>query len=81
MSLLDPSSSMEVAEDSRNIHGWMLVKVCATPEGKVNHVSLIHTSNEALTGPVFDMIRTWRYRPYLLDGVARPFCYPARIER
>jgi hypothetical protein len=79
--LLDPSSSIQLPEPDSQLKGWMLLKVCVTMEGAVNDVVLIHTTNPALTGPTFAMIRKWRYRPYLLGGLPYPFCHPMRFEQ
>jgi len=37
-------------------------------------------ANEDVDALVSSAIRSWRYRPRIVGGTARPFCHPMRIE-
>jgi hypothetical protein len=60
---------------------WGLLKVCADAQGTVTRVTTIKPfSYLDLDQTVQETVRTWRYRPYLINGVPTPFCTPVRIE-
>lgn len=50
--------------------------VCVSEEGAVSDVTITRPSRAILNERVPEAVRLWKYRPYLVDGVAKPFCYP-----
>jgi hypothetical protein len=63
---------------------WAMYKVCVGADGQVGALRIIkpadYRSYEDQDENWIRVIRRWRYKPYLEDGQARPFCYPVRIE-
>ena len=65
--------------------GWskrtyvFLLKVCVAESGQVDDVIIQRGSRPDLDAYLAAAIRTWRYRPWIVSGAARPFCHPLRI--
>jgi hypothetical protein len=65
--------------------GWskrtyvFFLKVCVAENGQVDDVIIQRGSRPDLDVYLAAAIRTWRYRPWLVSGSARPFCHPLRI--
>jgi hypothetical protein len=55
------------------------VEICVSTKGSVSGVNFRQRSAPDLDRALYESIRTWRYRPWLRDGVAAPFCHPLRI--
>jgi len=68
---------------SLNIHGKVYsveLQLCVATDGQVSHVGLRRGAARELDEIVVATARTWRYRPYVVDGVARPFCHLMKID-
>jgi hypothetical protein len=70
---------------------WGLYKICVGTNGAVSKVNVIRSSAlvedgqpgpaaRTLDGRWTTAIRSWRYRPYVVAGVAVPFCYMTRLQ-
>jgi hypothetical protein len=57
----------------------LLADICVSDRGLVSDVSMAPGGAAALESALRAAIRTWRYRPLLLDGVPTPFCHPMRF--
>jgi TonB family protein len=55
------------------------VQICVGIEGRVDNALLDEGADQELDAAVLAAVRTWRYRPLLVAGVARPFCHRIRI--
>jgi hypothetical protein len=58
----------------------VLARVCVAPDGRVNDVVIEQGAERALDGLLARAMRTWRYRPLVLNGEARAFCHPIRVK-
>ena len=58
----------------------LYVEICVNTDGSVGKVSVKQGATPEVDQRISDAIRTWRYRPRMVAGVARPFCHPIRIE-
>jgi hypothetical protein len=60
----------------------MMVQVCVSTEGTVTTITMQQNkdTNPDIDELVTNAIRTWRYRPRIINGYPRPFCHPIRIE-
>jgi outer membrane biosynthesis protein TonB len=56
------------------------LQLCVAADGQVSHVGLRRGAARELDEAVVATARTWRYRPYLVDGVPRPFCHLMKID-
>ena len=65
-------------------HGNMVyaveTKICVSPTGDVDTVSLTKPSDTLLDASVLNTVKTWRYRPMTINDMPVAFCYPARFE-
>jgi hypothetical protein len=52
-----------------------VVRICVDQEGTVKSVRLVRPSLPRLDYQLRTVVPRWRYRPYLVDGRATPFCY------
>jgi hypothetical protein len=61
---------------------WGLYKVCVDATGVVHAVTTMRPAQDV--GPLDPLwratIRTWRYRPYQIDGRPVAFCTPVRVQ-
>jgi hypothetical protein len=57
-----------------------MLQVCVKPDGAVDKVKMLHTSDLAFTGTLLGVLGNWRYRPYLVDGRPVPFCTIVRLD-
>jgi hypothetical protein len=57
----------------------MLFRICVSTEGTVSNVVVLKSANADADQVLCTAIEKWRYRPRIVDGVARPFCHPIRI--
>jgi hypothetical protein len=59
---------------------WGLFRICVGADGGVTNVKVLKTAGPTVDGDWTRVIRTWRYRPYTLDGQPTPFCHTMRLE-
>jgi protein TonB len=59
---------------------WALLKICVKPDGQVQEVAILRGADPALDPLIVAAVRTWRYRPYTVDGRPVPFCTNVRYE-
>lgn len=57
-----------------------LLDICVTAQGTVKSVRIVTGSIAAVDAQVPTVIGRWKYRPYLVDGKAEPFCYLTRYS-
>jgi len=55
-------------------------KVCVSPDGAVDTVTLTKTSDGLLNANVLKTVKGWKFRPLKFNGTFVPFCYPAKFE-
>jgi protein TonB len=58
---------------------WGMFKVCVTAQGTVQDVKVIKGADPLADNEWMAKIRTWRYKPYSINGRPVPFCYPLRL--
>jgi hypothetical protein len=57
-----------------------LFKMCVGITGMVDDVTTIRSTSDATVDEEWKTeVRTWRHRPYLVEGQPRPFCTPVRL--
>jgi outer membrane biosynthesis protein TonB len=56
-----------------------MFKVCVTASGTVQDVKVIKSADTLADNDWMAKIRTWRYKPYTINGRSVPFCYPLRL--
>jgi protein TonB len=59
---------------------WLLARLCVRTDGSVATVTLIRGADPALDPIALGTLRTWRYRPYAVNGRPVPFCTSVRYE-
>jgi hypothetical protein len=57
----------------------MLFRICISIEGTVSTVAVLKSANVEIDRVLSNAIQSWRYRPRVVDGAARPFCHPIRF--
>jgi hypothetical protein len=55
------------------------LEICVDQKGAVANVHVEAGSPEQLNDVLVPAVRTWRYRPYRVGGMSRPFCHSMRI--
>jgi TonB family protein len=58
----------------------IVVDVCVSGEGQVSDVALVKPASRIFDPVVLEAVRTWRYKPRLVDGQARAFCHVVAIK-
>jgi TonB family protein len=53
----------------------VLVQVCVSADGGVSGVSIRNGAAPELDRVITSTVRSWRYRPRMVEGAARPFCH------
>lgn len=56
------------------------VQVCVSPDGTVSSVRVLRSAGPAIDPQIPSTLGRWRYKPYLENGKAVPFCYSFRYE-
>jgi hypothetical protein len=51
------------------------LRICVSPQGVVSSVKILKPSIPVIDLQIPKVIPTWKYKPYLLNGVATEFCY------
>jgi hypothetical protein len=68
---------------------WGLYKICVNAKGSVSKVAVVKSAawmdDESPAARGLDdrwtaVIRTWRYRPYVINGRAVSYCYTLRLQ-
>jgi protein TonB len=59
---------------------WAMLKVCVKQDGNVDEVKILKGADPTLDPNIIGVIRTWRYKPYTVDGRPVPFCTNVRYE-
>jgi hypothetical protein len=59
---------------------WGLFRICVGVDGGVTGVRVLKTAAPEADADWTRVIRTWRYRPYAIDGRPTPFCHTIRLE-
>jgi hypothetical protein len=86
--------SKKLAEYLRTYNSWpplgdrvwgateyrVFVDVCVSEEGLVSDARVRETTDAELDPLVLKAIASWRYRPYVVQGTALPFCHPIVIQ-
>jgi periplasmic protein TonB len=58
---------------------WGVFRICVAADGHVTEVTVIKSADALVDNDWVAKMKTWRYRPYSVDGRPVPFCHPARI--
>ncbi len=62
------------------VQGVIVIKVCLKSNGRVDMgKTKILKHIPILDGEVLSKVKTWRYKPYKVDGVARPVCFSVKF--
>jgi protein TonB len=56
-----------------------LFRICVDREGRVFRVEVVKSADRLVDQAWVEKLRTWQYRPYLIDGRPVPFCYPLHL--
>jgi len=58
----------------------LLVKVCVSTAGSVEKLTIMKGSDPLADAEALRVLKTYRFRPFLVNGTAAPFCYPHAVE-
>jgi protein TonB len=62
------------------VQGVVIIKVCLKTNGRVDMgKTKILRGIPILDGEVLGKVKTWRYKPYKIDGVAQPVCFSVKF--
>jgi TonB family protein len=73
-----PSLPRSLWISGRTYH--VLVEVCVTDGGRVADVLVRSGAAPELDRTLVSAVRSWRYRPRIVAGAARPFCHLMKME-
>jgi periplasmic protein TonB len=59
---------------------WGLYKVCVTAQGDVQSVTPMKPADPLVNDDWMAKIKTWKYKPYSVNGRPVPFCSPVRVQ-
>jgi protein TonB len=59
---------------------WAMVKVCTNKEGRVDDVKIIKGADPSVDPNIITTLKTWRYKPAVVEGRPVPFCTTVRYE-
>jgi outer membrane biosynthesis protein TonB len=69
----DPPFPLSLRQPGAVYH--VLVKVCVSVTGGVDKVTIMKSTESQLDSGVIDTLkRSWRFRPYMANAIAIPFC-------
>ncbi len=57
----------------------LLLEICVSERGDVSDVAVRESAGEEVDAYLTTAVRTWRYRPRVVQGTPRPFCHPIRL--
>ena len=58
----------------------LLIKVCVSTTGSVDKLTIMQPSDPLANEEALRVLKSWRFRPFMVNGTPAPFCYPQRIE-
>jgi hypothetical protein len=58
----------------------VLVEVCVSDHGQVSDAVIAQGGTRSIEGTLRTAIRSWRYRPLLVNGAPTPFCHFVRLK-
>jgi hypothetical protein len=58
----------------------VVLDVCVSGDGLVSDVALVKPASQIFDPVVLEAVRTWRYKPRLVDGQAQAFCHVVAIK-
>jgi TonB family protein len=58
----------------------VLAQVCVSADGRVSNVSILRGAAAELDRAVTSTLRSWQYRPRIIEGTPRPFCHLVKLE-
>lgn len=76
----DPFPSMPEALRATGIAQAVQVEICVANHGGVSDVTMDRQAAPSLQDVLRSTIRTWRYRPLIVQGAAMPFCHEMQIR-
>jgi protein TonB len=56
------------------------LQVCVTAQGQVYDVRVLRGAGPAIDSQIPAFVRRWRYKPLVVDGQPRAFCYPVTYQ-
>lgn len=59
---------------------WAMSKVCVSKDGSVVDVKIIKGADPLVDPEIVAKVRTWKYRPYMINGNPTPFCFMLRLD-
>jgi outer membrane biosynthesis protein TonB len=59
---------------------WGMYTICVNADGTVKSVKQIKGTDPLFDPEILAKIKTWRYKPYTVDGRPQPFCYNLRFN-
>ncbi len=76
----DPLPRLPPAMRAASVNYVVLFEICVSREGTVTDVTVPGARNDPLVDALRATVRTWRYRPLVVNGSAVPFCHLTRIR-
>jgi hypothetical protein len=64
----------------RGMRVWGCFEICVDTTGRVSNVDIWQSADKLVDDDWVATMRSWRYKPYLVDGHPVPFCHPMRLE-
>jgi protein TonB len=58
----------------------ILIKVCVSTSGNVDRLTLMKGTDPLADAEALRVLKTCRYRPFMVNGTSAPFCYPQAVE-
>jgi outer membrane biosynthesis protein TonB len=58
----------------------VLVKLCVSTTGNVDKLTIMKASDPLADAEALRVLKTFKYRPFLVNGTPAPFCYPYMVE-
>jgi hypothetical protein len=71
----DEFPSLPASLRHRGAHYQAKLEICVAADGRVTDVGFRSDPAPALDSVLQAAVRSWRYRPFLVDGVPTPFCH------
>src|SRR5436305_2048216 len=78
-SLLVHASLFALLSQAARTRAEVVVEVCVSDHGQVSDAVIAEGSLRAVDHTLCTAIRSWRYRPLVVNGAATPFCHFMRI--